>query len=289
MPEPADHAPPQLSDTDVDLTKPNSARMYDWYLGGTSNWAVDRVFGERAVETWPEVKACARHNRDFLRRVVNAALDAGITQFLDLGTGVPTVGNIHEVIAESGELDRVDDARVVYVDYEPVAAAHARQLLLDDDVAHWAAFVQADLRDPDAIWEHRETQRLDRSKPICVLMIAVLHFVGDGDLPHRILDTYRRRVAPGSWLAISHASNDAAPPEGAAQIAEVVASYQRTSNPMWLRDHAAVSSLLDAPGWDLLEPGVVHPPDWRPRLGVVLDAEQERARPFMWCGVAAKS
>ncbi|GAA1983092.1 SAM-dependent methyltransferase [Amycolatopsis minnesotensis] len=289
MPEPADRAPTQLSDSEVDLTKPSAARMYDWYLGGTSNWAVDRLFGKKAEETWPQVKATALHNRQFLRRVVQAALAAGIRQFLDLGTGVPTVGNIHDVIREH-HLDPDDEARVLYVDYEPVAAAHGRRVLADDDVTDWGGLAQRDMRDPAAVFGDSERIRLLRmNQPVCVLFIAVLHFVGDGDHPMRLLDEYRRRVVPGSWIAISHASNDAAPPEGAANIQKVVDSYQKTSNPMWLRDRAAITSWLDVEGWELLKPGVVHPPDWRPKPGTKLNAKQEDARPYMWSGVASKN
>lgn len=282
-----ERAPQQRLDADVDLTTPSAARMYDWYLGGTRNWAVDREFGERAVARWPQVKQVAQHNRAFLRRVVSAALDAGVRQFVDLGTGVPTVGNIHDIIRRRRRKIR---ARVLYVDYEPVAASQGRQILDEDAVTHWAALVQQDLRDPDAIFDHPDAQRLiNLHQPVCFLFIAVLHFIGDGDDPRGILDAYRRIAAPGSWLALTHACNDAAPEPGAGNIQAVVDSYRNTSNPMWLRDRGTISGWLDSPGWDLLTPGIVHPPDWRPAPGTHLDAEQEDARPYMWAGVTSRT
>jgi hypothetical protein len=282
-----ERAPEQRLDADVDLTKPSAARMYDWYLGGTRNWAVDREFGERAVARWPHVKLVAQHNRAFLRRVVGAALDAGIRQFLDLGTGVPTVGNIHDIIRRRRRKIR---ARVVYVDYEPVAAGQGRQVLDEDEVTHWAALVQRDLRDPEAIFDDPDVRRLiNPGQPVCILFIAVMHFIGDGDDPRGILDAYREAAAPGSWLALTHACNDAAPEPGAAAIQAVVDSYRDTSNPMWLRDFGTIKGWLDVPGWDLLKPGIVHPPDWRPAPGTRLTGEQADARPYMWAGVAAKT
>src|SRR5437764_3651877 len=161
----------------VDTTKPSAARIYDWYLGGDHNWAVDREFGKRAVQLWPGMKAMARRNRAFMNRVVEAALDAGIRQFLDLGSGVPTVGNVHEILRR--RLPQNPDATVVYVDYEPVAAAHSTLILEQDEATGWAGLVQRDLRDPQAIVEDDATRALiDFDQPLCVLMIAVMHFVG---------------------------------------------------------------------------------------------------------------
>jgi hypothetical protein len=133
-------------------------------------------------------------------------------------------------------------------------------------------------------------QRLiNTSQPVCVLFIAVMHFVGDADNPHVILDAYRSIAAPGSWLALSHACNDNVAEPGATNIQTVVDRYRNTSNPMWLRNRATIATWLDTPGWEVLKPGIVHPPDWRPTPGTHPTVVQEDARPYMWAGVARKA
>lgn len=267
---------------DVDLTKPSSARIYDWYLGGTNNYAVDRHFGKQADEQFPLIKTLAMSNRQWLGRVVRAALTAGITQFLDLGSGVPTVGNVHEIVAEHAPED--SDPRVVYVDYEHVAVAHSEVILQDE--SEWAGAVRADLRDPEAVFNDATVQRLvDLSKPVCVLLVSVLNFVGGGDDVPGVLNRYRQRMAPGSWLAISHITTDDAPEDGAAQISALAESYRKTQNPAWLRPRAEFASWFD--GMDLVEPGIVHLTDWRPDEveAVFPDLEKEEVRPFYWSAV----
>ncbi|PRX43894.1 S-adenosyl methyltransferase [Prauserella shujinwangii] len=267
----------------VDTERPSAARVYDWYLGGNQNWAVDREFGRRIERTFPPIKELATQNRRFLGRLVRAALDAGIRQFLDLGSGVPTVGNVHEIVR--GHLPEGEHASVVYVDYEPVAVAHATVILERDGATDWAGIVQADLRDPAAVLDHAETRRLlDFAEPVCVLMIAVLHFVGDDEDPTGLVRRYRERLAPGSWLAISHMTGELATGEQAEQLRRFVDMYRGTSNPIWLRDRGELEPLYG--GWPLVEPGFVHPADWRP--DVELNGLQLRARPFGWCGVAER-
>lgn len=274
----------------VDTDKPSAARIYDWYLGGTQNWAVDREFGKKAVQLWPGMIAMARQNRAFMNRVVEAALDAGIRQFIDLGSGVPTVGNVHEIIRRritEGTEDAEDtDATVVYVDYEPVAAAHSTLILERDEVTDWAGLVQRDLRDADAIFEDATTSALiDFDEPVCVMLIAVMHFVGPDDGPDKVVETYRSQVAPGSWLAISHASVDDAPEDDeTAGVRKMIASYQNTSNPMWLRDRAEFAPWFG--DWTMLEPGITRLPDWRPVSEVLPD--ELKASSFGWGGVAEK-
>ncbi len=259
----------------VDTEKPSAARVYDWFLGGSHNWAVDREFGRRLESLWPMFRPVAQQNRAFMNRVVAAALDAGIRQFVDLGSGVPTVGNVHEIVR-----NRIgDDAgRVVYVDYEPVAAAHSTLILEQEDVTDWAGLVQADIRDPDAVFAADETQRLiDWSEPVCVLMIAVLHFVGPDDDPAGLVERYQRKLAPGSWLGLTHATvADDAPPAKAEQARAFVAAYKKSSNPLWLRSDEDIRPWLR--DWPLLEPGISPLADWRPdRRPDSLDAE---TRPF---------
>lgn len=268
----------------VDTDKPSAARIYDWYLGGTQNWAVDREFGRKAVQLWPGMRAMARQNRAFMNRVVEAALDAGIRQFIDLGSGVPTVGNVHEIIRRRVPED--EDATVVYVDYEPVAAAHSTLILERDEATDWAGIVQRDLRDPDEIFEDDTTRALiDFEEPVCVMLIAVMHFIGPDDTPDKIVETYRSHVAPGSWLAISHASTDDAPEDDeTAGVREMIATYQKTSNPMWLRDRAEFMPWFGE--WTMLEPGISRLPAWRP-TGEPSPDELE-ASSFGWGGVAEK-
>ncbi|WP_245633714.1 SAM-dependent methyltransferase [Amycolatopsis jejuensis] len=264
----------------VDVDKPSAARIYDWYLGGTQNWAVDREFGRRAEKLWPLIRPISRANRAFMNRVVRSALDAGIRQFLDLGSGVPTAGNVHEIVRE-----RLP-ASVVYVDYEPVAAAHSRLILDREGATGWAGLVQRDIRAPEAIFADEITERLiDWSQPVCLLMITVLHFLGPDDHPGELVATYRDRLAPGSWLAVTHGTcRPDAPPERAAEVRAFVDAYRDTSNPAYLRSADEIRPWFG--GWPLLEPGMSALPDWRPDDPVsALDAE---VRPFAWGAVARK-
>lgn len=265
----------------VDLEKPSAARMYDWYLGGTHNWAVDREFGKKVAELFPPIRDLARQNRQAMNRIVRAALSAGIRQFLDLGSGVPTVGNVHEVVREN--LPAGERASVVYVDYEAVAAAQAIVLLEQDGATDWAGLVQADLREVTTVLEAPTTRTLiDFDKPVCLLMIAVLHFMGEGDQPAEIVRRYQNKLAPGSWIAISHITDEKAPGEQAERVRRFADAYRNTSNPLWLRDSAELAEWFG--DWPLVEPGIVRPTDWRP--DGPLRRGDAAARPFGWVGVA---
>jgi O-methyltransferase involved in polyketide biosynthesis len=267
----------------VDIEKPSAARMYDWYLGGTQNWAVDREFGKQVEKQWSQVKPVARQNRAFMNRAVVAALDAGIRQFVDLGSGVPTVGNVHEVVR--AHLPAGERATVLYVDYEPVATAHATVILENDDATDWAGVAHQDMRDPDAVFEDPAAEALiDLTQPVCLLMVAVLHFVGGDDHPDELLANYRNRLAPKSWLVLTHATGEGVPEPEASAIRRVTAAYQNTSNPMWLRDRVDVEPWFG--DWRLIEPGLTRATDWRP--DVELDETDAAARLYLWAGVAEK-
>lgn len=248
---------------DVDLEHPSAARVYDYYLGGSHNFAVDRRMARRAIELWPELPLIMQANRAFLRRAVRYLVRQGITQFLDIGSGIPTEGNVHEVAqAVSPEV------RVVYVDLDPVAVAHSRAILSGNQRAD---IVQADLRDVAAILDDPRARRLiDPTQPIGVLMVAMLHFVPDEADPAGIVAQYRKMMAPGSYLVVSHASHEGRPD----QAGPHVELYQRTSSPMTMRSRREVEALLG--GFDLVPPGVVFLPLWRPDSPADVDDHPER-------------
>jgi O-methyltransferase involved in polyketide biosynthesis len=268
----------------VDIEKPSAARVYDWYLGGDQNWAVDREFGRRVEKVWPLIRPISRQNRAFMNRVVEAALDAGIRQFVDLGSGVPTAGNVHEIVRD--RLPEDERAAVVYVDYEAVAAAHSTLILEREDATDWAGLAQRDIRDPVAVFDDEATRRLiDWSEPVCLLMITVLHFIGPDDDPDGLMATYRAKLAPGSWLAVTHGTcTEDAPPERAAEVRRFVDAYRDTSNPAYLRSAEEILPWFG--GWPLLEPGLTALPDWRPEQTV--SAVEAETRPFAWCAVARR-
>jgi SAM-dependent methyltransferase len=252
--DPIDAAEFALSLPEIDPNKPSPARIYDYWLGGSQNFAVDRQVGQRALASLPNLADAIRANRAFLGRVVHHLVaDLGISQFLDLGSGVPTVGNVHEVARYVNP-----DAKVVYVDIDPVAIAHARALLAEVDGVE---AVLADLRQPETVLSHpllRET--LDLTKPIAVLMYAVLHFIPDAEHPEAIVRAYTEQTAPGSYLALSHGTPDTG---RARQQNTMLDNYQQeTGVPFITRDADQISGWLD--GLDIQPPGLVTIDQWRP-------------------------
>jgi SAM-dependent methyltransferase len=239
----------------VDLDRPSAARMYDYFLGGSHNFAVDREAAKSVEKIFPGMSGAAQANRSFLRRAVRYLLSQGIDQFLDLGSGIPTVGNVHEIAQQTNPA-----ARVVYADVEPVAVAHSTALLADNPLA---SAIQADLRDPDSVLGNEEVRAvLDFDRPIGLLMVAVLHFVPDEDEPGAAIARYREALAPGSFLAISHASWDGVSQEGRESGEQVNAIYRRTDSPLVLRTGAEVAAFFT--GLEVVEPGVVPLSEWRP-------------------------
>ncbi|MGW6937245.1 SAM-dependent methyltransferase [Lentzea sp. NPDC054927] len=248
---------------EVDLTRPSAARVYDYYLGGAHNFAVDRQMAERAMGMWPDLPLIMQANRAFLRRAVQFCVDAGVRQFLDLGSGIPTAGNVHEVAQAAAP-----DARVAYVDNDPIAVAYSRTIL---DGNQRTAAVLADLRKPDEVLGNPEVRSLlNFDEPIAVMMVAVLHFVSDGDDPAAIVAGYREVMAPGSFLVLSHASQDGQPHQADSHQN----LYRRTPTPMTMRSKAQVIDLFE--GFDVVEPGVVFLPLWRPASLDDVDEHPER-------------
>jgi hypothetical protein len=242
---------PVWAPSEVALDQPSVARIWDWFLGGSHNFAIDREVARKTLELMPEGPAMARLSRAFLRRAVAYCAHAGITQFIDLGSGIPTVGNVHEVARQV-----TPDARVVYVDVDPVAVAHTRQMMAGDERT---AAVQADLRDPERVLGAPELRDLlDLEQPVALLMVMVLHFVPDADDPAAVVAGYRAASAPGSYLAVSHATRDYLPE----QIRRLEEVYSRSSAPMTFRSHAEVTALMQ--GYDLVPPGLVDMIRWRP-------------------------
>jgi hypothetical protein len=240
---------PAWAPDDIDMERPAPARMYDYYLGGSHNFAADRALAAQAMSVWPDSPHIARANRAFLRRAVAFAGARGIDQFLDLGSGIPTSGNVHEIAAELNPA-----ARTVYVDNDPVAVAHSRSLLAGTDAA---TVVHADLRDTDHVL-NAAAARLDLARPIAVLMFAVLHFVPDSDDPAGVVESYRSATVPGSLLAVTHATDDYEPE----RIGEMEEVYRASSAGLTGRSHAEILALLA--GYDVVPPGLVSMIEWRP-------------------------
>ncbi|MEU5530123.1 SAM-dependent methyltransferase [Micromonospora chersina] len=242
---------PTTTATDAEA-RPNVARMYDYYLGGCHNFAADRAAAEQILTLFPDTGVAAQTNRAFLRRAVRHAAERGVRQFLDIGAGLPTQGNVHEIVREVAP-----GSRVVYVDNDEVAVAYARRLLPTDGRT---VVVRGDLRRPDELLAEPDVRGvLDLTEPVALLLVAVLHFVPDADDPWAAVARLRDATAPGSMLALSHLTMDGAPPLPAQQGTAV---YQRSSAPLVPRTHAAALRFFD--GYDLVEPGLVWLADWRP-------------------------
>lgn len=242
---------PDWAPEGVDLTRASAARMYDYYLGGAHNFAVDRELAGQALALIPDGQLIAQANRAFLHRAVRYLLSQGVRQFIDIGAGIPTAGNVHEVAQKEDP-----EARILYVDHDPVAVAHSELILRDNPLAR---VLKADLRRPNEILQAPVlTELLDLSQPVGVLMVAVLHFVSDADRPQDTIARFRDLVCPGSYLVISQGTSEGRQ----AELAKVQEVYRATSTPLTYRTRDEVRALFD--GWDLVEPGVVWVPQWRP-------------------------
>ncbi len=275
---PPEHA---MSDLDwvpegIDVTVPSVARTYDYLLGGAHNLAVDRAMGDQMLKVLPGARDLVRLNRAFLRRAVTYLAERGVRQFLDIGSGIPTAGNVHEIVR-----DVARGCRVVYVDKDPVAVVHSRLLLADDENT---TAVQADLREPEDVLSRPEvTGLLDFDEPVALLLLLVVHFVRPEEEPGGLLARYRDRLAPGSFMVISHATADDRP-DTMARAADTVRESRSKDNLVY-RTHAEVTSLFD--GYELVPPGVVGHALWRPGgAGDIADKPEDNTQ--VWAGVGHK-
>ena len=245
----------------VNTAVPNPARIYDYLLDGKDNYPADREVAEQVMAIAPVAREAVRDNRAFLRRAVRfLAGEAGVHQFIDLGSGLPTQGNVHEIAQATAP-----DARVVYVDNDAMVVTHSRALLAGDG----SLAIQADLRDPDAILGHPEVRELvDFEQPVALLLLAILHFIPDEQDPAGIVARYRDALPPGSWLALSHGTRDipVRPDLSAEEMAEMGAKverlYQQTTAYIVTRSRAQVERFFD--GFELVDPGLVEIQRWRP-------------------------
>jgi hypothetical protein len=245
----------------VDTSVPSPARIYDYFLGGKDNYPADREVAEQVLAIAPVTRAVVRDNRAFLRRVVRfLAREAGVRQFVDLGSGLPTQGNVHEVAQAIAP-----DSRVVYVDNDAMVVSHGRALLAGDSTVA----IQADLREPETVLGNPEVRRLiDFDQPVALLLVAILHFIPDDQDPLGIVARFRDGLPAGSHLAISHGTRDVPvrPDLSAEAMAEMGAKverlYRQTTAFMVTRTRAQVERFFD--GFDLVDPGVVEIQRWRP-------------------------
>jgi len=254
----------------IDTTRAHPARIYDYWLGGKDNFAADREAAELALEAYPDLAKAVQSNRAFLGRAVRFLAGQGIRQFLDVGTGIPAADNTHEVAQREAP-----DSRIVYIDNDPIVLLHA-QALLKSTPEGACDYLQADLRDPDTILA-RAARTIDFGRPVALMLLAVLQFILDEQDPYGLVSRLVAALPSGSYLVISHPTDDFNPNKG-----ESMKVYnERSADQAVVRDKAATARFFD--GLELLEPGVVPVARWRP------DSDLTAARPSsMWCGVARK-
>jgi SAM-dependent methyltransferase len=254
----------------IDISVPSVSRIYDYYLGGSHNFEVDREAARKAMEFMPGLPKIMQANRAFMRRTVNYAVSEGVTQFLDIGSGIPTFGNVHEVAQKASA-----ESRVVYVDHDPVAVSHSRAVL---DGNEQAVVVSADLRKPQQILDSPETTGLlDLERPVALLLVAVLHFLEDEDDPQSAVAELRDALAPGSLVIVTHASYEGIPVPKE-QAGGAVDVYQNIRNPLVMRSREEIARFFE--GYEMIEPGLVSMPLWRP------DTPAEQEDPYAFAGFA---
>ncbi len=258
-----------------DADGPNIARVYDFLLGGSHNFTTDRAAAGEFLARWPDAAETMRLNRAFLGRAVRYLVgQVGIRQFLDIGSGIPTMGNVHTIAQQQAR-----DARVVFVDNDEVAVLHSRAILAGNDNA---IAIQADLRCPDEILAHPQLRGMvDLSQPVALLLVAVLHFLPDADTPAALVAQLRDALAPASYVVISHGTTDDQP----SNVAEAMNLYNQTTTAFQPRTYAEVKAFFD--GLVLTAPGLVHVPLWRPDESEAAEDHPERIAAYG--GVGFKS
>ncbi len=256
-----------------DTSVAHQARMYNYMLGGKDNYAADRAAVEATLKVYPDAAFTARANRAFLGRVIRyLAGEAGIRQFLDIGTGIPSAGSTHEVAQAIAP-----ESRVLYVDYDPVVLAHARALLTSHE-AGATEYIDADLRDTPAILS-QAAKLLDFTKPVAVTLISVLHAVPDSDDPHAIVARLLDAVPSGSYLAVSHWAADLLGRETKDSLQDIGSRMVQQS--LALRSREQVAQFFT--GTELVEPGLVRVEEWHPEPGT-----GDAGRSSLWCAVGRK-
>lgn len=237
----------------IDTSIAHPARMYDYYLGGKDNYPADRDAADKVLAVLPEGRDMAIANRAFLGRAVRYLAQTGIRQFLDIGTGIPGPGNTGQVVGTV-----TSEASVAYVDNDPIVLAHSRALLAGHDPRR-TAVVQADLRQPATILNHPDVRAvIDFDRPVAILLVAVVHFVKDGEDPAAIIDELKQAMAPGSYLAVSHGTGDF----DSERARAAVRGYDGATAPFVLRDRVQIQGFFD--GLEMVPPGLVQLPWWRP-------------------------
>jgi S-adenosyl methyltransferase len=259
----------------IDFSRPHSARMYDYYLGGKDHFAVDRETAEIAMRSWPAVRIAVRENRKFLARAVSyLAGEVGIRQFLDIGTGLPSASNVHEVAQKVAP-----DSRVVYTDNDPLVLAHARALLTSSTAGR-TAYIEADLREPEKILANPVVrQTLDFSQPVALMLVAILHFIADEEDPGAIVATLLAALPPGSYLVASHVT----PEHDPAGVRGLERTYREGGVMAQVRTASEFGRMI-FPGLELVDPGLVLVSEWRP------DEDGPRPKPaeVNWYGAVAR-
>jgi S-adenosyl methyltransferase len=259
----------------IDASVAHSARVYDYLLGGKDHFAADRTAGDQMIAALPNVVTGSRMNRAFLARAVRFLVaECGIRQFLDIGTGIPSAGNTHEVAQEIAP-----QTRVVYVDNDPIVLSHARALLTST-VAGAVAYLDTDLRHPDGILR-TAARTLDFQQPIALMMLMVLHMIPDAEEPHQIVARFVDALPGGSYLALSHPPSDILP-EGVAQVQQRLNARLGPGASMTARSHDEVARFFD--GMDLVPPGLVQVHQWRPYGDI-----DPKGPASIWCAVARKA
>jgi SAM-dependent methyltransferase len=261
---------------EVDLCTPNAARMYDYYLGGKDNFGADRDAAEKALEIAPQIRLAARQNRAFMGRAVRYLAEAGVRQFLDVGTGLPTQSNVHEVAQ-----DAAADSRVVYVDNDPVVLTHGRAILGGAENVH---IVHADLRRPKEILDSPEVrQRLDFDRPIAILLVAIVHFLQEADDPEAIVARFREALPAGGHLVLSHVCGEALP-QSVPGVTEV---YKHSTTPIVARSPDRIEGFFG--DLELVEPGLVNVAEWRPDSEETKRIARKYRLPYFLAGVGRKT